>query len=440
MFQTEHLQEKWSPVLQHPDLPEIKDSYKRAVTTIILENQEKALREDRQFMTEGTPTSFVGGNGALDTWDPILISLVRRSMPNLIAYDICGVQPMTGPTGLIFAMRARGLSMDGAEALADEPSMLSNQDAGSDTGGGDIAGTNPSVLNDSPAGAYTSATGMTTVQGEALGDTTTNAFAEMAFSIEKHTVTAVTRALKAEYTMELAQDLKAIHGLDAETELANILSTEILAEINREVVRNIYVSAVKGASSNTTTAGIFDLDTDSNGRWSVEKFKGLMFAIERDANAIGQQTRRGKGNMILCSADVASALQMAGVLDYTPALNNNLNVDDTSTTFAGVMNGRYKVYVDPYSANVSASQYYVVGYKGTSPYDAGMFYCPYVPLQMVRAVGENTFQPKIGFKTRYGIAANPFHTGTVAAAADGAISISSATNKYYRKVKVSNLM
>ena len=440
MFQTEHLQEKWSPVLQHPDLPEIKDSYKRAVTTIILENQEKALREDRQFMTEGTPTSFVGGNAALDTWDPILISLVRRSMPNLIAYDICGVQPMTGPTGLIFAMRARGLSMDGAEALADEPSMLSNQDAGSDTGGGDIAGTNPSVLNDSPAGAYTSATGMTTVQGEALGDTTTNAFAEMAFSIEKHTVTAVTRALKAEYTMELAQDLKAIHGLDAETELANILSTEILAEINREVVRNIYVSAVKGAQSNTTTAGIFDLDTDSNGRWSVEKFKGLMFAIERDANAIGQQTRRGKGNMILCSADVASALQMAGVLDYTPALNNNLNVDDTSTTFAGVMNGRYKVYVDPYSANVAAAQYYIVGYKGTSPYDAGMFYCPYVPLQMVRAVGENTFQPKIGFKTRYGIAANPFHTGTVAAAADGAISISSATNKYYRKVKVANLM
>jgi hypothetical protein len=441
MYQTEHLQEKWQPVLAHPDLPEIKDSYKRAVTTIILENQEKAIREDRQFMTEAAPTnSSFGGNASLDSWDPILISLVRRSMPNLIAYDICGVQPMTGPTGLIFAMRARIQSMDGAEALADEPTMLSNQDAAGDTGGGDIAGTNPSVLNDSPAGSYTTATGMTAAQGEALGDTTDDAFAEMAFSIEKHTVTAVTRALKAEYTMELAQDLKAIHGLDAETELANILSTEILAEINREVVRNIYVSAVKGAQVNTTNAGIFDLDTDSNGRWSVEKFKGLMFAIERDANAIGQQTRRGKGNMILCSADVASALQMAGVLDYTPALNNNLNVDDTSTTFAGVMNGRYKVYVDPYSANVAASQYYVVGYKGTSPYDAGMFYCPYVPLQMVRAVGENTFQPKIGFKTRYGIAANPFHTGTVAAAADGAISISSATNKYYRKVKVTNLM
>jgi len=446
MFQTEHLQEKWSPVLQHPDLPEIKDSYRRAVTTIILENQEKALKEDKNFLTETAPTSFIGGNAALDTWDPILISLVRRSMPNLIAYDICGVQPMTGPTGLIFAMRARFASMDGAEALADEAmpgnADASNQNAAGTIGGGDVGSseTNPAVLNDSPAGTYTSATGMTTVQGEALGDSGSNAFGEMAFSIEKHTVTAVTRALKAAYTMQLAQDLKAIHGLDAETELANILSAEILAEINREVVRNIYVSAVKGAQVNTTTAGIFDLDTDSNGRWSVEKFKGLMFAIERDANAIGQQTRRGKGNMILCSADVASALQMAGVLDYTPALNNNLNVDDTSTTFAGVMNGRYKVYVDPYAANVSASQYYVVGYKGTSPYDAGMFYCPYVPLQMVRAVGENSFQPKIGFKTRYGIAANPFHTGTVAAAADGAISISSATNKYYRKVKVSNLM
>ena len=445
MFQTEHLQEKWQPVLEHPDLPKIEDSYRRAVTTIILENQEKSIKEDRNFLKESAPTNFIGGNASLDTFDPILISLVRRSMPNLIAYDICGVQPMTGPTGLIFAMRARFASMDGAEALADEAFPdVTNQNAAGTIGGGDIGSTetNPAVLNDSPsAGTYTSATGMTTVQGEALGDSGTNAFAEMAFSIEKHTVTAVTRALKAEYTMELAQDLKAIHGLDAETELANILSAEILAEINREVVRNIYVSAVKGAQVNTTTAGIFDLDTDSNGRWSVEKFKGLMFAIERDANAIGQQTRRGKGNMILCSADVASALQMAGVLDYTPALaNNNLNVDDTSTTFAGVMNGRYRVYVDPYAANVAASQYYIVGYKGTSPYDAGMFYCPYVPLQMVRAVGESSFQPKIGFKTRYGIAANPFHTGTVAAGSDGAINISSATNKYYRKVKVTNLM
>ena len=444
MFQTEHLQEKWQPVLEHPDLPKIEDSYRRAVTTIILENQEKSIKEDRNFLAETAPTNFIGGNASLDTFDPILISLVRRSMPNLIAYDICGVQPMTGPTGLIFAMRARFASMDGAEALADEAFPdVTNQNAAGTIGGGDIGSTetNPATLNDSPsAGTYTSATGMTTVQGEALGDSGTNAFAEMAFSIEKHTVTAVTRALKAEYTMELAQDLKAIHGLDAETELANILSAEILAEINREVVRNIYVSAVAGAQVNTTTAGIFDLDTDSNGRWSVEKFKGLMFAIERDANAIGQQTRRGKGNMILCSADVASALQMAGILDYTPALNNNLNVDDTSTTFAGVMNGRFRVYVDPYAANVAASQYYIVGYKGTSPYDAGMFYCPYVPLQMVRAVGENTFQPKIGFKTRYGIAANPFHTGTVAAGSDGAINISSATNKYYRKVKVTNLM
>ena len=443
MFQTEALQEKWSPVLAHPELGEIKDSYKRAVTTIILENQEKAMKEDRAFLNESVPTNSSSAGTNIDNWDPILISLVRRSMPNLIAYDIAGVQPMTGPTGLIFAMRSRFTSQAGAEALADEAFPdISNQNAAGTIGGGDIGATetNPAVLNDSPAGTYTSATGQTTAQGEALGDSGGNQLAEMAFSIEKHTVTAVTRALKAEYTMELAQDLKAIHGLDAEQELANILSAEVLAEINREVVRNIYVSAVIGAQTNTTTAGIFDLDTDSNGRWSVEKFKGLMFSLERDANAIGQQTRRGKGNIILCSADVASALQMAGVLDYTPALNNNLNVDDTSSTFAGTLNGRYKVYIDPYAANISADQYYVVGYKGTSPYDAGMFYCPYVPLQMVRAVGENSFQPKIGFKTRYGIAANPFHTGTVAASTDGAISITSASNKYYRKVKVSNLM
>jgi len=439
MFQTQHLQEKWQPVLEHSDLPKIEDSYRRAVTTLILENQEKAMREDRAFLGEAAPTNATGAN--VDNWDPILISLVRRSMPNLIAYDICGVQPMTGPTGLIFAMRARAASGDGAEALVDEQiPFLSNQDAAGNTGGGDQSGTNPAVLNDSPsAGTYSTVTGMTTAQAETLGDGT-DEFAEMAFSIEKHTVTAVSRALKAEYTMELAQDLKAIHGLDAETELANILSAEILTEINREVVRNIYNSAVKGAQVNTTTAGIFDLDTDSNGRWSVEKFKGLLFAIERDANAIGQQIRRGKGNMIITSADVASALQMAGVLDYTPALNNNLNVDDTSTTFAGVLNGRYKVYVDPYAANIAASQYYVVGYKGTSPYDAGMFYCPYVPLQMVRAVGENSFQPKIGFKTRYGIAANPFHTGTVGAGSNGAITISANSNKYYRRVKVTNLM
>ena len=439
MFQTKNLQEKWQPVLEHPELPKIDDAYRRAVTTVILENQEKALREDRAFLGEAAPTNATGSS--IDNWDPILISLVRQSMPNLIAYDVCGVQPMTGPTGLIFAMRARAKSQAGAQALFDEEiPFLSNQDAAGDTGAGDQSGTNPAVLNDSPAGTYTSATGMTTAQAEALGDTTDDAFAEMAFSIEKHTVTAVSRALKAEYTMELAQDLKAIHGLDAETELANILSAEILTEINREVIRNIYFSAVKGAQVNTTNAGIFDLDTDSNGRWSVEKFKGLLFGLERDANAIGQETRRGKGNIIITSADVASALQMAGVLDYTPALSTNLNVDDTSTTFAGVLNGRYRVYVDPYAANVSASQYYIVGYKGTSPYDAGMFYCPYVPLQMVRAVGENTFQPKIGFKTRYGIAANPFHTGKVAASTDGAISIDANSNKYYRRVKVANLM
>ena len=446
MFQTEHLQEKWQPVLEHPDLPKIEDSYKRAVTTLILENQEKALREDAQYLTEAAPVNAMSG-GQMDTWDPILISLVRRAMPNLIAYDVCGVQPMTGPTGLIFAMRSSFTSQDGAEALMDESMPdISNQNAAGTVGGGDVGATetNPAVLNDSPsAGTYVSATGMTTAQAEALGDSATNAFAEMAFSIEKSTVTAVSRALKAEYTMELAQDLKASHGLDAETELANILSSEILAEINREVVRSLYVTAVKGAQVNTTTAGIFDLDTDSNGRWSVEKFKGLMFAIERDANAIGHQTRRGKGNMIICSADVASALQMAGVLDYTPALNNNLNVDDTSTTFAGVMNGRFKVYVDPYSANVAASQYYVCGYKGTSPYDAGFFYCPYVPLQMVRAVGESSFQPKIGFKTRYGLAANPFAAAGAVAAGDTVnsdASLDANTNAWYRRVKVTNLM
>ena len=446
MFQTEHLQEKWQPVLEHPDLPKIEDSYKRAVTTLILENQEKALKEDASFLTETAPVNSMGG-GQLDTWDPILISLVRRAMPNLIAYDVCGVQPMTGPTGLIFAMRSSLTSQDGAEALVDEVFPdFSNQNAARTIGGGDIGSTetNPAVLNDSPsAGTYVSATGMTRSEAEALGDSGTNAFAQMAFSIEKSTVTAVSRALKAEYTMELAQDLKAIHGLDAETELSNILSTEILAEINREVIRSLYVTAVKGAQVNTTTAGIFDLDTDSNGRWSVEKFKGLMFQIERDANAIGQQTRRGKGNMIICSADVASALQMAGVLDYTPALNNTLNVDDTATTFAGVMNGRFRVYVDPYSANVAASQYYVCGYKGTSPYDAGFFYCPYVPLQMVRAVGENSFQPKIGFKTRYGLAANPFAAAGAVAAGDTVnadASLDANTNAWYRRVKVTNLM
>ncbi len=442
MFQSNNLQEKWQPVLEHPDLGEIKDPYRRAVTTVILENQEKALREDRSFLQEAAPTNSTGSN--VDNWEPILISLVRRAMPNLIAYDICGVQPMTGPTGLIFAMRSRSVSQTGAEALVNEAdSGLSNDDAAGDLTSSAMTGSNPATLNDSPsAGTYLSPGGMTTAQGEALGDAAANAFAEMAFSIEKQTVTAKSRALKAEYSMELAQDLKAIHGLDAETELANILSAEILAEINRDVVRTIYIVAKKGAEINTTTAGIFDLDTDSNGRWSVEKFKGLLFAIERDANAVGQQTRRGKGNIIICSADVASALQIAGVLDYTPALNSNLNVDDTANTFAGTLNGRYKVYVDPYAANVAASQYYVVGYRGSSPYDAGIFYCPYVPLQMVRAVGESSFQPKIGFKTRYGITGNPFASGVLASgtAAGDVGALDANDNVYYRRVKVTNLM
>jgi len=443
MYNSENLQEKWQPVLNHPDLPEIKDNYKKAVTSIILENQEKAMKEDAAFLSEAAPTNSTAGT--INNYDPILISLVRRAMPNLIAYDVCSVQPMTGPTGLIFAMKSRFGSSSGTEALFNEPNTgFSNDDAAGDLNSTAMTGTNPAVLNNASAGTYITGGdgygsdtggGMTTAEGEALGDAAANSFAEMAFSIEKSTVTAKSRALKAEYTMELAQDLKAIHGLDAETELSNILSSEILAEINREVIRTIYVSAKKGASVNTTTAGIFDLDTDSNGRWSVEKFKGLMFQIERDANVIAQETRRGKGNMIITSSDVASALQMAGVLDYAPALNNNLQVDDTGNTFAGVLNGRYKVYIDPYAANNAASQYYVVGYKGTSPYDAGIFYCPYVPLQMVRAVGENTFQPKIGFKTRYGVAQNPFATSAGADVVPGAND-----NTYYRRVQVANIM
>ena len=449
MYLTENLQEKWQPVLEHPDLPKIEDSYKRAVTTVILENQERAVREDRSFMAEAAPANSMGASsstasdGSVDIFDPVLISLVRRAMPNLIAYDICGVQPMSGPTGLIFAMKSRFGSQAGAEALFNEADTdFSGRDAAGDTGSPDAqSGTNPATLNDSPsAGTYTTGIGMTTAQAETLGDGS-DEFAEMAFSIDKVTVTAKSRALKAEYTMELAQDLKAIHGLDAETELANILSSEILSEINREVVRTIYSHAKAGAQVNTTTAGIFDLDTDSNGRWSVEKFKGLMYQLERDANAIAQKTRRGKGNLIICSADVASALQMAGVLDYAPALSSNLNVDDTGNTFAGVLNGKFRVYVDPYAANVSASQYYVVGYKGTSPYDSGLFYCPYVPLQMVRAVGQNSFQPKIGFKTRYGMVQNPFATsaGTGALDTSGAVA-AGAQNEYYRRVKVTNIM
>ena len=451
MYLSEQYEKKWQPVLEHPDLPKVSDSYRRAVTATILENQERAMKEDAGFLNEAAPTNATGSSVA--NWDPILISLVRRAMPNLIAYDIAGVQPMTGPTGLIFAMRSRYTSQTGNEALFDEADTdFSSRNAAGDstasadgTSPTDHSGTNPGVLNDgggSAAQDYSRGQGMTTASAEALGDSGSNQFAEMAFSIEKSTVTARSRALKAEYTMELAQDLKAIHGLDAETELANILSAEILAEINREVVRTIYINAEKGAAVNTTTAGVFDLDTDSNGRWSVERFKGLMFQLERDANRIAQRTRRGKGNMIICSADVASALQMAGVLDYTPALNNNLSVDDTGNTFAGTLNGRYKVYIDPYSANSAAKQYYVVGYKGTSPYDAGIFYCPYVPLQMVRAVGQDTFQPKIGFKTRYGLVANPFaETGAISGAATAVNNAGSAnSNRYYQRVQVANIM
>ena len=446
MFQTEHLQEKWQPVLQHPDLPEIKDPYKRAVTTVILENQEKAMSEDSQFLTEAIPTTNTGG---VANWDPILISLVRRAMPSLIAYDICGVQPMTGPTGLIFAMKARYQSQTGTEGLFNEANtFFSSSNASATTV---QSGTQVLKAMSAAAGNMTRGTGMTTAQAEALGDAAGNAFAQMSFSIEKATVTARSRALKAEYTMELAQDLKAIHGLDAETELANILSAEILAEINREVVRTIYINSRQGAQTNTTTRGIFDLDTDSNGRWSVEKFKGLMFSMERDANAIARDTRRGKGNIMICSADVASAMTMAGLLDYQSALQDNLNVDSTGNTFAGVLNGRLKVYVDPYmnmvapytaagsavATGATAQQYYVVGYKGTSPYDAGLFYCPYVPLQMVRAVGENSFQPKIGFKTRYGMQINPFAQSTDASTAGPG---SANANVYYRRAQVSNLM
>ena len=436
MFNTEHLQEKWQPVLEHPDLPKISDSYRRAVTTVILENQEKAMSEDREFLGEAAPANSTGS--AIANWDPILISLVRRAMPSLIAYDICGVQPMTGPTGLIFAMKARYTSQSGTEALFNE----ANTAFAMQKAGGAATQTGTAVVAAITTTNYSVQHGMTTATAEALGDASTNAFAEMAFSIEKSTVTARSRALKAEYTMELAQDLKAIHGLDAETELANILSAEILAEINREVIRTIYINAKPGAQTNTASAGTFNLDTDSNGRWSVERFKGLMFSMERDCNVIARDTRRGKGNILICSADVASAMTMAGLLDYQSALQDNLNVDSTGNTFAGVLNGRLKVYVDPYAnmgvapaGAANLTQYYCVGYKGTSPYDAGLFYCPYVPLQMVRAVGENSFQPKIGFKTRYGLIVNPFAEGSAQQTGPGAVN----ANTYYRRAAVTNL-
>ena len=453
MFNAEALQEKWNPILEHNELDPIKDTYRKAVTSVLLENQEKFLKEERGLVTEAAPTTSLVGTGYSGSstatgpvagFDPVLISLIRRSMPKLIAYDICGVQPMTGPTGLIFAMRStkgtnRDIANSGVETFFNEvDTEHSSENSSNGLASNTQTGSNPGLLADG-AGQYTiGGQGMTTAQAEALGDGATNHFNEMGFSIEKVTVTAKSRALKAEYSLELAQDLKAVHGLDAESELANILSTEVLAEINREVVRTVYKIARPGAQNNTATAGVFDLDVDSNGRWSVEKFKGLLFQIERDMNAIGHETRRGKGNILICSADVASALSMAGVLDYTPALSGNSNLlpDDNSSTLAGTLNGRIKVYVDPYSANVSDAHFYVAGYKGSSAYDAGLFYCPYVPLQMVRAVGPDTFQPKIGFKTRYGMVANPFAEGLT----QGQGALTANANRYYRRVKVTNLM
>ena len=436
MTTRQQLIEKWAPVLNHEGAPAFKDQYRKEVTAVLLENQEREMRKQAEALFEAVPANSTGGaigtvgggsfgaGAGVTGFDPVLISLVRRAMPQLIAYDVAGVQPMTQPTGLIFAMKSRYTSQTGGEALFNE--------ANTEFSGVDGAGSQAAY---DFGGSNVTGSAIATATAEDLGGAT--AFNQMAFSIEKTSVTAKTRALKAEYSIELAQDLKSVHGLDAEGELSNILSTEILAEINREVIRTIYTTAKAGAAVGTATAGTFDLDVDSNGRWSVEKFKGLMFQIEREANAIGQQTRRGRGNFIITSADVASALAMAGVLDYTPALqgNSNLNIDDTSTTFAGVLNGKYKVYVDPYTANVSASQFFVVGYKGASAFDAGLFYCPYVPLQMVRAVDPSTFQPKIGFKTRYGLVSNPF----VQLDGDGT-NLQANSNYYYRKVKVTNLM
>ena len=518
---TQHLQEKWAPILGHQDLPEIKDPYRRAVTAQLLENQERfmveqaAMGSSQGLLMEDAPTNsmysgagtagdpytvgqgFVSGSAAQGPdagFDPVLISLIRRAMPNLLAYDVCGVQPMSGPTGLIFAMRAMYDGPAGPnEALFDEADVsFSNQLGGSGSGQGATGNgaqnapgvydypngqtdrdipypyvpgatppeQNPGDLltaestqgaapdNSNPGGNGYDPTlqqmaGMSVGALQQAGDSAVNAFRQMGFSIEKAVVEAKGRALKAQYSIELAQDLRAIHGLDAEAELANILSSEILAEINREVVRTVYRTAVPGAQNNVSTPGTFNLDTDSNGRWSVEKFKGLLFQIERDCNAIAEQTRRGKGNMIICSADVASALTMAGVLDYTPALNANLNVDDTGNLFAGTINGKLKVFIDPYAANISNVQYYVAGYKGTSAYDAGIFYCPYVPLQMVRSVTADTFQPNIGFKTRYGIIANPYCEGAIGGKApnnQGLGRLSDNTNRYYRRVRILNLM
>jgi len=450
MYNSEQLQEKWQPVLNHPDLPEITDQYKRAVTAVILENQERELKESRQVLNEAEMQT----DSAVANWDPVLISLVRRAMPSLIAYDVCGVQPMSGPTGLIFAMKSRitGGAVANAELLHDEAdtfqSGYSNEAQTGSNPGALNGGTDPLTTDAAIPDAYGIDTpGSYNVKpGEATADAETRSgtnFTDVGFTIEKATVTAKSRALRAGYTMELAQDLKAIHGLDAESELSNILSQEILQEINREVIRTIYIAAETGAQG-TTNGGIFDLDTDSNGRWSVEKFKGLLFQIEKDCNAIGIRTRRGKGNLIMCSADTASALSMAGVLDYAPAMQSNLNVDPTGSTFAGTINGRIKVYVDPYaSASDGASDWYVAGYRGASAYDAGLFYCPYVPLQMVRAVSEDTFQPRIAFKTRYGMAENPFaKVGSTGAINDQSTvaPFAVSANCYYRRAKVTNIM
>jgi len=445
----EQIQQKWDSVINHPDLPAIQDTHRRSVTAMILENTEQSLREaanigaHQQLLSEA-PTNVIGANGMgsgstgpITGYDPILISLVRRAMPNIMAYDVCGVQPMSGPTGLIFAMKSR-YGDQGTEAFYNEANTAFSGGANGDTNpGGAHAGTDFDGDADNAdiagSGEYNYADSIPTATAEALGTNTSVDFAEMSFSIDKVTVTAGTRALKADYSLELAQDLKAVHGLDAEAELSNILAAEILAEINREVVRTINVTAKRGSASGTTNPGFFDLDVDANGRWSVEKFKGLMFHIEREANGIAKDTRRGKANILICSSDVASALQMAGVLDYTPALNsNNLQVDDTGNTFAGVLNGRFRVYIDPYTTG----NYMTVGYKGSNAFDAGLFYCPYVPLQMVRAVDQNTFQPKIGFKTRYGMVANPFHTGGGTTA--GTLTVDS--NVYYRRTVVSNLL
>ena len=456
MFNAEKLQEKWAPVLNHDGLPEIKDNYRKSVTAILLENQERALQEERNVLTEaptnvGPINTQTTGAGQVYGFDPILISLIRRAMPKLIAYDIAGVQPMSGPTGLIFAMRSKYTAQNGNEAFFNEPDA---QFSGTDGATPPTATTekNPGLINDATGGGTTegnydlASSKFSTSEMEALGDgNASTAFMEMAFSIDRIAVEAKGRALRADYSVELAQDLKAIHGLDAESELANILSTEILAEINREVVRTVYRGAKPGAQANVANAGVFDLDVDSNGRWSVEKFKGLLFQIERDANAIAQETRRGKGNIIITSADVASALAMSGVLDYDSGIGGAVGglgeVDDTGNTFVGTLNGRFKVYIDPYSANVSSDQYYVVGYKGSNAYDAGLFYCPYVPLQMYRAIGQDSFQPRIGFKTRYGMVLNPFAKGLAALSdSDPQAAGNLNANAYYRRVKVANLM